>query len=275
MSFARVHNPIAGPVALRGEHRSHFRAGHTLVEILLALALSLIILAAVYAALDQHWRYAEAGQSQTERMQVTRALFERISLDLRSVAFRSAAGRQRFARRDGSTRVNVVQSIELYSGPSFGIVGDAEKLAMRIDAPGDGPFAGARTVRWEVRTGSSDRRERGRTEASRLADAAPITDEVAGLARVARADGALASLQNSMPVMPQELLATEVKTIRFRYFARGQWFTSWDSARRAELPRAVEVTIGFHDVMTGAEKSSDANREGEYQLVVPVPASEA
>ena len=84
------------------------RAGHTLIEILLALGLSLVILSAAYAALDQHWRYAEAGQRQTERMQVTRALFERMSLDLRSVVFRPDADMFRVQLRRVALRASTL-----------------------------------------------------------------------------------------------------------------------------------------------------------------------
>jgi hypothetical protein len=83
-----------------------------------------------YAALDQHWRYADAGQRQTERLQVTRALFERLSLDLRSVVFRP----------------------DIQGGRGVGIVGDAQELIVYFDAPSGEKPIGPQSVRWEMQT---------------------------------------------------------------------------------------------------------------------------
>ncbi len=230
------------------------RAGHTLIEILLALGLSLVILAAVYAALDQHWRYADAGQRQTERMQVTRALFERLSLDVRSVVFRRAADPDLAMRTSEVTRINVVQPDELYVGRSFGIVGDGEKLILQIDEPGGERPVAPQSVRWEMSAASAS--EQG----------------TLGLARFARA---AASSEAAAAVSPKDVLAREVETIRFRYFARGSWFEQWNSVERQALPQAVEITIGFRKAFAADRTTNGQTPPGEYRLIVPVPASEA
>ena len=234
---------------------SHFnsRAGHTLIEILLALGLSLVILAAAYAALDQHWRYAEAGQRQTERMQVTRALFERMSLDLRSVVFRPEADADLAIGTGDMTRIDVVQRADLYAGRSVGIVGDVQKLVLQIDAAGVESPAGVQTIRWETHAGAAS------------------VQGTRGLARIARRETVLDATKM---VSPEDLLASEVETIRFRYFARGRWVDHWDSVERQELPSAVEITIGFRNVNTSEPTTSDKAHSGEYRLIVPVPASE-
>jgi len=66
------------------------RAGFSLLEILVALALSVILLGAIYAALDLFWRYSTTGQEEIERAQLARAILRTIEMDLRSVVYKSA-----------------------------------------------------------------------------------------------------------------------------------------------------------------------------------------
>ncbi len=66
------------------------RRAFTLLEVVLALGLSSLLMAAIYRALQMHWSYSLVGQVEMERTQVARALFRRIEIDLRSVIFRSA-----------------------------------------------------------------------------------------------------------------------------------------------------------------------------------------
>lgn len=66
------------------------RSAFTLLEVVLALGLSSLLMAAIYSALQMHWSYSLVGQVEMERTQVARALFRRIEVDLRSVIFRSA-----------------------------------------------------------------------------------------------------------------------------------------------------------------------------------------
>lgn len=70
---------------------SEFARGFTLLEIVLALGLSSLLLAALYTALQMHWSSSSLGQVEMERSQVARALFRRIETDLRSVVFRDTA----------------------------------------------------------------------------------------------------------------------------------------------------------------------------------------
>lgn len=66
-------------------------SGFTLLELVLALGLASLLLAALYTALQMHWSSSALGHVEMERSQVARALFRRIETDLRSVVFRDAA----------------------------------------------------------------------------------------------------------------------------------------------------------------------------------------
>lgn len=70
---------------------SEFVSGFTLLELILALGLASLLLAALYTALQMHWSSSALGHVEMERSQVARALFRRIETDIRSVVFRDAA----------------------------------------------------------------------------------------------------------------------------------------------------------------------------------------
>ncbi len=67
------------------------RRGFTLLELVLALGLASLLLAALYTALQMHWSSSALGHVEMERSQVARALFRRIETDIRSVVFRDGA----------------------------------------------------------------------------------------------------------------------------------------------------------------------------------------
>jgi prepilin-type N-terminal cleavage/methylation domain-containing protein len=60
------------------------RGGFTLLEVLLASALAVILMAALYVALDVQLRLAEAGRESIEEATLTRAIIMRLEVDLSS-----------------------------------------------------------------------------------------------------------------------------------------------------------------------------------------------
>jgi len=62
-------------------------SGFTLLEVILALGLTSLLLAAIYSALDLYWKYTTIGHQQVERAQIARAVFQKITHDLHCVTF--------------------------------------------------------------------------------------------------------------------------------------------------------------------------------------------
>ena len=62
-------------------------SGFTMLEVILAIGLTGLLLAAIYSALDLYWKYTTLGQQQVERAQIARAVFQKISQDLHSVTY--------------------------------------------------------------------------------------------------------------------------------------------------------------------------------------------
>jgi len=69
----------------RGTH-----GGFTLLEVLVALALSLLLITAVYSGLRMYWRYSTSGHEEVERALLARSLLRKIEMDVRTVMYRAA-----------------------------------------------------------------------------------------------------------------------------------------------------------------------------------------
>jgi len=292
MNFCRTPMKTFASALRRRCRRQLSRGGHTLVEILLALGLSLVILVAVYAALDQHWRYAEAGQRQTEQMQVTRALFEQLSLDLRSAVFRPMSVNETIAKAGNDTQRRAARPDVRVVGRSVGIVGDGETLVVQVNRPAVGGATNGLTVQWKILAIESTQQDKGRTDASRNASArqtATATSRTvvgvnarmdSALSRMAVDPSALVPRADSASdantdLVAEDLVAEEVESIRFRYFSGGRWFDQWNSVGRGELPSAVEVTIGFRRGTQSDRETKGESTTSETRMVIPIPASEA
>jgi prepilin-type N-terminal cleavage/methylation domain-containing protein len=63
------------------------RGGFTLLEVVIALSLSLLLLTAVYAAIRMQYRLSQTGREQMERAQLSRAVLRLIESDVRSVVW--------------------------------------------------------------------------------------------------------------------------------------------------------------------------------------------
>ena len=63
------------------------RSGFTLIEVLVALGLSLVLVSAIYSAISLHWRYETAGRERIERAQISLAVLRLMTEDIGSVVF--------------------------------------------------------------------------------------------------------------------------------------------------------------------------------------------
>ena len=62
--------------------------GFTLVELLLAMALTLTLMTMLYTAMDLHYRFSTMGQIEVERSQIARSLLSQMAADIRSTVYR-------------------------------------------------------------------------------------------------------------------------------------------------------------------------------------------
>lgn len=241
------------------------RKAFTLVEVMLALTLSVILLGAIFTAMDQSWRLTANGREEMERSQLARALIRKIAIDVRAISFvppiltddsAAAAGATSTGSTGASTTTGSSGSSstastatgttttdtaanETPTARSIGIRGNAQRVEMHISRARRDLNFSASVNGNNVQSRSSDLRVLTyqlstsgsgliRTDGDRLATL--MVEEKGGAATTLAA---------------QQVLAPEVSYLQFRYFDGAAWYTSWDSESSGRLPRAIEVTLGF------------------------------
>ena len=271
------------------------RGGFSLLEVMLSLTLSIVLLSAIFSAMNQSWRLTASGREEMARSQLARALLRKISLDVRAVMFvppppsdgetdSTASTTGSTASTGGSTATSTSSTAATDSttetepnATSIGIRGTATQIELHISrARRDLNFAtnvDGNTI--ETRTsdllavtyalalaGSGSTVGTGliRTEGDRLI--VQTVEENGGGA-------ALASKSQS--------LAPEVAALAFRYFDGTNWQTEWDSVVNGYLPRAVEVSIAFPPPanaggpLANVTVSSSTN---QFRTVILVPVAD-
>lgn len=89
------------------------RRGLSLLEMLLAIGLGLMLVSGIYAAITQSARQTAIGRIEMERLQIARAVFRKIELDLRAAMFAAET-----ATSDSTGSVQEATSTSTASGSS-------------------------------------------------------------------------------------------------------------------------------------------------------------
>ena len=124
------------------------RRGFTLLELTLALGLTVVLLTAVYRAMELHWQFSIAGQVEVERSQIARALLTKIAADIRSTVYRVESGPSGTMSAtsddtdvddtdvaDDTTLMEVTDPADAYSSDATGVFGDNVSLVLHISRP--------------------------------------------------------------------------------------------------------------------------------------------
>lgn len=279
--------------AVRAPFGNGGQRGFTLVEVLLALSLCVLLMAAVYMSFNWYERIATGRSIDVERSQIARAAYAKIAADVRSVVFRDPAlnaadeGLDFLAEDDpeaAPVEVEVIDPAQAFAGTARGIVGDSGALVLHVSRPPRGmSFAAG-----DAAIGTSDllsvsyfladARAAGLPgEAARIAAgrvSAPAGFDGTGLARLSgdrmAMDTADALADGETLARSVEILAPEINFLQFRYFDGVVWLDAWDSSQLGQLPQAIEIVIGFRRSGGDAEGGSTDLR----RYVVGSPMSE-
>jgi prepilin-type N-terminal cleavage/methylation domain-containing protein len=251
-------------------------AGFTLIEVMVAVAMALLLMTAVYSAIDMHWRYQSAGELELQRGQVARAVYARLSIDIRSVQFAPPDPEDAELEDEEAADEEVLDDVnvdELLQTQSLGVTGTSTRLTLHINKPvpprmfslagGDEEElvlleSEQRSVTWFLADLGGGELEG--LSASRFADDQAILaaglisnssalDGPLGLARseVDRLAGTIdASAEDEASLaLAAEFLAPEINSLNFRYFDGVDWQDEWDSLAQGSIPLAIEIVIGF------------------------------
>jgi len=265
-------------IALRGR-----RAGFTLLELLIASALSATLLLALWTMFSLYVDLFQTGSARTELAQVARAVVQQLSDDLHHAIQDPLPGQPR--QRSGQTAVRRFGLLGTATGlridvlqptpelPNFQPVSDSEGIFGETAAP---RVPELRTIYYEFHDPAADLADQSTVESyaagsneeteQQLQPPGLVRRELDFEAPVSSADtaegGLLATADpalNSDPFNEQQpadwfdwverfaegtdIWVPEVVGLSFRYFDGQSWSSSWNSLQRRALPVAIEVTL--------------------------------
>ena len=271
------------------------RHGYTLLEVLLASAIGVLLMAALYVAMDIQLRHAQAGREVAEQSQVVRALLTRMGNDIASSLAATPPNRggssgnnpgaggganpqatganQQANATGGNASAQPATASATASGANSvvfnqGLQGDAGRVSLYISRV-------PRELAWgSANTPAAD------SQAPVFSDLRRVTywlagtaDNPLGLARqevsLITSDDAINSMPPDVPDEGRYVIADEVRGLKFRYHDGSGWVDgdSWDGSQTGSdgqsvkgPPAAVEITL---EVLT---PGSGNPRDGERQL---------
>jgi hypothetical protein len=281
------------------------RRAYTLLEVLLAAAIGVLLLGALYVALDIHLRHAQIGRDVVEQSTLARFLLARISSDItpslgppEPARFRASSGGGQSggggAQQGGtpttapvtgggttpatstSTPATASSSASSSSTPAtsqftFQVVGDASQLTLFVSRVPRNPKTQAGTDTAPV---SSDLRRISYWLAG-------SGGEPLGLARqeitLVTAEDAQALPQGGDDEA-KLVIAEEVKSLSFSYWDGTAWQDTWDGTATGSdgvsplgPPLAIAITIGLVTPSTGGAGSEPTLKQ--YRHVVAIRAA--
>lgn len=289
-------------------NRIQKRRGYTLLELILALGLSIFVVTAIGAAIQLYLVAVLKQQATIERKQVARGVSDMIGNDLRGGVIYKA--------EDYSDLENLVQSQALLSNAASAAMGeeeapdesepelivDEENVAFRPLLLGTSRYLildVSRAPRLdeynplianadsEVRTPSDIKSVAyfvSLTEGGKQSQVTFATPSAPGGLYRRSIDRAVASFRGDTNLVENpdefsELVAGEIAELQFRYFDGADWQTTWDSEEAGGFPVAIEITLVLDPSrIDGGPNYSYGGFDGaemeSYRSVVHLPAAE-
>lgn len=252
------------------------RPAFSLIELILAIGLSIALVALLGMAINLHLVRLDSSQSTIEQAQLARAVLARIADDLR--------GATTAPTQDVAELMAAAEAAGLFDVDEL----DEEQEDPEAAQPNDEPMPGI--------NGTFDALQIDRSRVQQS-----LTVPADGTAPVARVDAGWSQVTYTMsmnPVLPGlvrseavrdharwreaqgqaapwvDPLASEVIGVRFAYFDGTQYVEQWDMVEQESLPAAVEVTV---EIVAADPDDPTAPLERRtprtYRRVVRLPAA--
>ena len=283
--------------------RGFTRSGFTLVEVMLALALSSVVLMAVSAAINIHLRVLDAGRTKVEEAQLARTVLLRIADDLRSAVRyepndsdqQEPAPEATDSTDPDTTDPNATAPDSLAPDPIVPDSTDLDPIDLaESDAPQMTPGLYGNLNQLQLDTSRLPRADQfgGVAVASDelegqiggpISDVKTVTYYVndpsgsPGLVRREQDRATALWASGGMELDPSasllEPLASEVAAIEFLYLEGLEWVEDWNSAQQKELPKAVKIAIWIIPVKLRGNDRETLSRTDcmVYRLTVHLP----
>jgi type II secretory pathway component PulJ len=260
-----------------------------MLEVLLAIGLTTLLMAALYASMNIYWQLAVDSHDEIERSQIARAILRQMSRDIQSCTFIEQTTTDSSSDEDyeDDTSTDTDSAIAGYTN---GLIGTSNDLVLYISRPDrDLNYYNAQEL-----AGGQDRSSDLAVVRYLIADSqlgglsAAIADQASatgsgGTPGLARMYGDLAGLSNAiqagdidMQLDASEILAHEVAGISFSYYDGVEWQAEWDSTAMNMIPLAIEVVLTLQTLDQDGQPDLDSPRSlplSEHRLVVPIPVA--
>ena len=272
------------------------QSGFTIIEVLCAVGLSSLLMAALYTAMSVYWTSAVESYDEIERAQIARALLRQMARDIQSCRFVPTESTELESEDD--LALDDLESVDVdtaMSSYSDGLLGSDTDLVLYISRPDRNQEYVSAQELTDPAQRSSDAmiiryflaEEGGGVLSGMMADQASQTQESEnGVAGLAKMTGDLLGLSNSisdsdfdMQLNASDMLAREVGAIRFTYFDGVDELEEWDSTQLGKMPLAVVIELTLRTVLPDTEERTPEEIPGYldetvHRLVVPVPVAE-
>jgi hypothetical protein len=280
------------------------RTAFTLLEVLLAAAIGVLLMAGLYTALNLALSHAQAGRDKVEQSTIARSLFRRINSDVQTelAAYRpspSASGGGMGGGGGGGAAAGNTGAAG-GSGQSGGATGASQSSGSGSSSSNSNVTGLGGTFQFNQGMQGDNgtlvlyvSRVPTELDPSWNGDDVPIVSDLrritywlssGGLSRqeikVATSDDdAVRGLPTDLPDDPSLVIAPEVQSVTFQYFDGTNWQDSWDGTQTPSSggnypqgpPVAIAITIDLAIPGSSAE-SGDAKRK-TYRHVIAIPTA--
>jgi len=269
-------------------------AGFTLLEVLLAAALAVVLLAGLWSLLSTYERLFSRGQAKVEQAQLVRILFDQFSQDLRSAipdtatALPGASSSVRRFGLFGTERSLQVDVLQVAPSQLIAATVAAEGLAWTPPRPLHVPEL--RTVQYwlegpvdlglregAVRQGLVRRELDWETPAAEISPGSPPAGPAAedadtpieqGPSLAVPADPTGVAPFRADPGDSSVLRVPEVAGLEFRYYDGSGWSGQWNSLERKSLPVAVEIVLRLSGDDGRSRRAADSLTEEDAMALL-------
>jgi hypothetical protein len=271
------------------------RPAYTLLEVVLASAIGVLLMAGLYTALELTLRNAQAGRDKVEQATLARSLFTRISGDIldnlcapKPAQSGSSSGQGGGGGGGGGSTGagSTAQSGSSTSGGSSSASGGSVvsglggTITFNLGVQGDN----STLVLYVSRVPSEMDPSWQGSDVPMVSDLRRITYWLSssGLSRqeikLATSDDAI-GVPSDLPDDASLVIAEEVKSVTFQYFDGSTWQDSWDGTQPPSAggnnpqgpPVLVAVTLGL--VIPGSSTESGDPKVRTFRYVIPIPTA--
>jgi len=271
--------------------RTRRLSGFTIIEVLVALALSSLLMAALYSSMSVYWNTANESYDEIERNQIARALLRQMARDIKSCSFAEQDLMEGDPEESDTDTVDTDTAMASYTNGLFGTDKDLVLYISRPDpalgyvsaqellAPSD-RSSEAMIVRYFLaETGAgglsammAEEALAGQRSSDNVAGLAVMYGDLIGLST------AISQGDIDMQLDASDMLAREVAMINFLYFDGVDELPEWDSTAQNAMPQAVIIELTLRTLQPESDTRDVEDIPGflpetQHRLVVPIPVA--